>query len=153
MVNGHWALGKCLTGKQRQTDVVIGPPGNELNGNLLGCLDSVRLEVLSQHTGTYVHTQHNVNTVRLLGAPVIGSLRSCQCNDCKDKAGYPQHKGEMKQVITQCLRSVMQSVQAAYPYWRCGFKMLQKIPYNVRYQQEQQKEICRRCKCHNYSIL
>ena len=96
-VCGKGRLGVALAGKDHHSDTVRGPLGDELYGNVLGRLDTVRGEVTGQHTGGYVEGQDYVDTLGV-GLADIGRAAGTGHSHYQQGYGYqPQYRREMAQ--------------------------------------------------------
>ena len=133
VVNGHGALRVSLSGKKREADVIVRTTADELEGNILGCLYAVGLQVFGQHTGADVHTKHDVYAFGMLAAPTIRRLRSSQSNHGKCVAGKPQEKRQMQQTLPEALGSFEHSLCTADSNRRCRSLVPKPIPYYIRY--------------------
>ena len=78
MVYGKRTLCKSLSGKDRQTNIIIRTAINKFGSHLLGSFQTIGLQVFCKHTSRYVDSQHNINTFYFSILPVIRRLRACQ---------------------------------------------------------------------------
>ena len=75
------ALGEGFAREGHQSDAVAGAVGDEVAGDLLGCLDAVGLEVLGQHRGRNIDRQHDVDAFGVARRAFIDRLGAGQRYD------------------------------------------------------------------------
>ena len=141
MVGGHRALRECLSGKDRQTDIVIGASGDKLRCHILGCLYAVWFQILSEHGCRHIHGEHDINAFHRLAAPRVMGLRARQDDDDKHEGDATQQHRHVHDTLTPALGGIEVSVRVAHPHRGLTLLTIEEIPQHVGYEQQQQQEI------------
>lgn len=93
---------------------VSGAVGDEVAGDLLGCLDAVGLEVLGQHRGRNIDRQHDVDAFGVARRAFIDRLGAGQRYDEERDGRAAQRERQMPQVITYGARCFGDTVDGRY---------------------------------------
>ena len=137
MIYFQRALRKTLSGKQRDTDIIIRSSIDKLRRHILCRFQPVRLQIFGQHTGRNVYGKHYINTFYFAILPTIGCLRPGQNKNNQCQSNYSQCKRYMQQIVLITFRGMR--IYTSVRNLKRSFTILpfHDIPYYIRYKQQQ----------------
>ena len=103
MVGSEGALGVGFACKHGEADIVVGAFLYELLCYRLQGLYSVGFEVLGEHGGGDVNSQHDVDAFNICVIPRMFALRTCKHTNDERKQEQSQRKGHMEQIDPEAL--------------------------------------------------
>ena len=143
-------MGETLGGKNHKTDVICFATANKLAGNIFGCLEAVRAEVLCKHTGGDVERHNYVGAFGFRCRPAVVGLRTCKNHYQASHSHQAAHKHQVHPPHFPRRAKLGKRRKRGHEHRGMALPAAQHIPHGKWHKHEQQPQIIGMCKRNHF---